>query len=431
MPVVRGRPKPTGATLPAPNLVQEALRSPGKPLDAGTCALMEARFDAEFGPIRVHRNEKAVQSAEAVNALAYTVGRHLVFGRGQFAPGTPRGRRVLAHELTHTLQQCTSSGPVVVQRLPPPGVRLSVGRPALERLERKIGRAIRQLRRLADERTFVFWSVPILSRLADRIGYRDDAGGMHGGQAVEISFPGRRRPFRLRLTLDDRASPATDGAFGVGPGPNAGQIELFLRRGLLDATDSDLASLLYHETIHLFSYWFREIGAAHLPSRPAGQRARIDLTLYRDDMALIRPHIETILGDVNRRRAASDTVPPSRAADFARVLVEEAMVRGETMFMELAAMRRRAIHAARATGSPAIPGLSESGAMQRGQGAASYLFETDMLRRSDRRSMGESAQRAFQRISIILGGVTYEHVQFRWGGTGSSTIFQPSRIPSL
>ena len=142
----------------APPIVHEVLRSPGRPLDDQTRGFMESRFGHDFsrvpataptlataglivGPtddpferqaerqsrqvmsestpaaradstagsdfsrVRIHTDSRAAESARAVNALAYTVGEHVVFGAGQYAPGTSGGRGLLAHELTHVTQQ--------------------------------------------------------------------------------------------------------------------------------------------------------------------------------------------------------------------------------------------------------------------------------------------------------------------------------------
>jgi hypothetical protein len=88
----------------APSVVGQVLRSPGRPLDDSTRAFMEPRFGHDFGRVRVHTDEHAAESARAVNALAYTVGRDVVFGAGQYRPATAEGRRLLAHELTHVVQ---------------------------------------------------------------------------------------------------------------------------------------------------------------------------------------------------------------------------------------------------------------------------------------------------------------------------------------
>jgi peptidoglycan hydrolase-like protein with peptidoglycan-binding domain len=98
---------PANQTEPStvPPIVQEVLRSPGQPLGTETRAFMEPRFGHDFSHVQVHTDVRAAESARAVNALAYTVGRDVVFGTGQYAPGTTGGQRLIAHELTHVVQQ--------------------------------------------------------------------------------------------------------------------------------------------------------------------------------------------------------------------------------------------------------------------------------------------------------------------------------------
>lgn len=111
--VIQTKPTANQGTLPAqstesdevPPIVQEVVNSTGQPLDPATSALMERRFDHDFGQVRVHTDGKAAESAHALNALAYTLGQDVVFGAGQYAPGTTEGDRLLAHELTHVVQQ--------------------------------------------------------------------------------------------------------------------------------------------------------------------------------------------------------------------------------------------------------------------------------------------------------------------------------------
>jgi hypothetical protein len=93
------------APMTVPPIVHQVLDSPGQPLDAGTRNFMEPRFGHNFSQVQVHTDGKAAQSAQAVNALAYTVGKDMVFAAGQYAPGTAAGDRLLAHELTHVVQQ--------------------------------------------------------------------------------------------------------------------------------------------------------------------------------------------------------------------------------------------------------------------------------------------------------------------------------------
>ena len=93
----------------------QPVRSKGQQLPVSTRRFFEPRFGYDFSQVRIHTDKRASQSAGAVNALAYTVGQDVVFGKGQFAPNTTTGQRLLAHELTHVIQQ---SGPQL-QRLHP------------------------------------------------------------------------------------------------------------------------------------------------------------------------------------------------------------------------------------------------------------------------------------------------------------------------
>jgi hypothetical protein len=89
----------------APPVVNETLETPGEPLDASTRAFMESRFARDFSRVQVHTDSRAAESAAAVNAEAYTVGRDIVFGEDRYRPSTSEGRRLIAHELAHVTQQ--------------------------------------------------------------------------------------------------------------------------------------------------------------------------------------------------------------------------------------------------------------------------------------------------------------------------------------
>ncbi len=93
------------AGMEAPPIVDEVLGTPGQSLAESARRTLEPSFGHDFGQVRVHDDSKAAESASAVNAHAYTVGNHIVFGAGQYTPGTNQGNRLLAHELTHTIQQ--------------------------------------------------------------------------------------------------------------------------------------------------------------------------------------------------------------------------------------------------------------------------------------------------------------------------------------
>ncbi len=96
-----------GSTVPS--IVHEVLGSSGRPLDPGPRAYMEPRFGHDFGKVRIHTDARAAESAQAVNALAYTVGVNVVFGAGRYAPASPTGRQLIAHELAHVVQQQAAS----------------------------------------------------------------------------------------------------------------------------------------------------------------------------------------------------------------------------------------------------------------------------------------------------------------------------------
>jgi len=104
-PILQRRSSGGGKVSSVPPIVHEVLRSPGHSLDLATRTFMESRFGHDFSQVRVHTDASAAASGEAMNALAYTAGSHIVFGPGRFAPRQRDGLHLLAHELTHTIQQ--------------------------------------------------------------------------------------------------------------------------------------------------------------------------------------------------------------------------------------------------------------------------------------------------------------------------------------
>ena len=96
---------PGQAHATVPPIVHQALRSPGEPLDGGTRSLMEGRFGRDLSHVRLHADATAALSARAIHAKAYAAGRDIVFGAGQFSPTSRDSLKLLAHELTHVIQQ--------------------------------------------------------------------------------------------------------------------------------------------------------------------------------------------------------------------------------------------------------------------------------------------------------------------------------------
>ena len=79
-------------------------------MDKSTRSFMERKFGHNFGDVRIHTDARAAESATAVNALAYAIGKDIVFGPGQYTPNTNAGLKLLAHEITHTVQQGPTKG---------------------------------------------------------------------------------------------------------------------------------------------------------------------------------------------------------------------------------------------------------------------------------------------------------------------------------
>lgn len=132
-----------GRAVAAPTRPQQAApkapASEGEPLPDALRRDMESRFDADFSVVRIHRDARAAQASSALNAVAFTVGNQIHFGPGQFNPGSSEGRELIAHELTHTIQQRgAAQGPErqiqpQIQRSPVPQV-VERSAPAVQRL---------------------------------------------------------------------------------------------------------------------------------------------------------------------------------------------------------------------------------------------------------------------------------------------------------
>ena len=114
-PRVIGAARPLGEAAVA---LERELTRPGLGLDTRVRGQLEPRFGHSFAQVRIHTDTDAAKSARQIGARAYTAGQHIVFGAGHYAPHTPVGKRLLAHELAHTLQQAGSPTPAVVQREP-------------------------------------------------------------------------------------------------------------------------------------------------------------------------------------------------------------------------------------------------------------------------------------------------------------------------
>ena len=93
--------------------ISNTLSRSGSPIDSSTREFMESRFGYDFSNIKIHNDDNAIESAKSINALAYTLGNDIAFGRGQYQPNTNEGKKLLAHELAHVLQQYDTMVPLI------------------------------------------------------------------------------------------------------------------------------------------------------------------------------------------------------------------------------------------------------------------------------------------------------------------------------
>jgi Domain of unknown function (DUF4157) len=101
--------RPSAASA-GPRVEGRATSGPGQPLDAATRAAMEPRFGHDFSAVRVHADAGAARHTEMRGAEAVTLGSDIGFAAGRYAPGTPEGRELIAHELAHVVQQSGAGG---------------------------------------------------------------------------------------------------------------------------------------------------------------------------------------------------------------------------------------------------------------------------------------------------------------------------------
>jgi hypothetical protein len=103
----------------APASVENILQSSGSPLDRETRSFFESRLGCDFGKVRIYTDAEAASSARSVAAKAYTVENKIVFNSGQYSPHTQEGRKLLAHELTHVVQQTRGAASSPASKVPP------------------------------------------------------------------------------------------------------------------------------------------------------------------------------------------------------------------------------------------------------------------------------------------------------------------------
>ena len=132
-------PEPAGPALAAsprsipgrggalPGTAPDVLRDPGRPLDPATSSLMSQHFGRDLSDVRIHVGDRASAAAQAIGAQAFTLGQHIVFGAGRYAPGAHEGMRLIVHELVHTVQQSRAGTADTADA----GIPIQAGQPAV------------------------------------------------------------------------------------------------------------------------------------------------------------------------------------------------------------------------------------------------------------------------------------------------------------
>jgi hypothetical protein len=180
----------SGVRSQVPRIVNETLRSLGQTLDRHTRAFFESRFAHDFGGVRVHTDARAAESALAVNALAYTLGNHIVFAPGHYDPHRPPGRSLLAHELAHVVQQSNA-----------PASRVDTLLPTASSAEQEAKSAARSLADVHTPRISQRISASQLSRQEKPGGMSSSSPGATPQSGTPSGASGGKLPQRLRFDI--------------------------------------------------------------------------------------------------------------------------------------------------------------------------------------------------------------------------------------
>ncbi|MFC1750289.1 DUF4157 domain-containing protein [Pseudomonadota bacterium] len=105
--IIQTKPQPVSDTTPLLN--DSGVSEGGQPIDANTRAFFEPRFGSDFGNVRIHNDNTSAATANTLNAKAFTYRNHIAFNTGEYSPESNQGRRLLAHELSHVMQQRNDS----------------------------------------------------------------------------------------------------------------------------------------------------------------------------------------------------------------------------------------------------------------------------------------------------------------------------------
>ena len=319
----------------------QSLKNGGQALSKSERAFFEPRFGKDFSQVRLYKDLRATKAARSINAKAFTLGRNVVFGANQFHPESSEGRHLLAHELTHVVQQ---------------GGRTSLASP-FPFIQRVGGRTGARVQRPYNRNTYlslvrlsIIWfsnqlrarktlsgmlknMYTMLAR-SGNVRWKSSTGVVTVGSVVRYRPPGRgARPINLQLELNE-ANPRTEQRAGYFDAAN-NKIVIFVHK---TKTMGELRRTLFHEGMHLAVHILKTQRAAALgsPKSVAVKALRKSLSRTKE-IATLKKRLLTLNTELNKRRSARGValITASTVDTTAQGLWEEIVVRAETFYYEI------------------------------------------------------------------------------------------------
>lgn len=343
----------------------------GSPLKDSSRAFFEPRFGRDFSGVRIHQDARSATAASSLNARAFTVGDNIYFGQGEYASETAAGRKLLAHELTHVVQQRQGIAPAVIQRevaaVSPEQQAASLLTDAANLLSASPPHAalpgIRQL--MAESGNVISNFFPTGHGIIDSAGQVTSVSTRtdlyttvrSGSEGIGMPFE-----FRVYAYLSHEAGGAAAGRY-VPQGNLGGRIIFFINH-LLGRPVEDVAELIAHELFHMWAHAqrvmrerFGDEAAAQMPTRAA---ARImDPGRFSSQRRTMERHFTTLISylDSEQRRRGVLLLGRSvseRAARWADLVVEEVGAYVYGVCAAEAIVTEHTRRTAESTGAPAV-----------------------------------------------------------------------------
>ena len=336
----------TGRIAPTPgnSAHLRSLVGRGRPLSVATRAFFEPRFGHDFSQVRIHAGERAAAVAHGLQAKAFTIGQDIVFGHRQYAPEIHAGRRLLAHELTHVIQQDAveaTGSPTVSHR----GVDI-VGRshgPLIQREQRRPRRSTAPVSPPTAQRTYN-QALARLRSLNSRMHRYIAAAPLNGGpttilRSSQTSAAGVRTTTLFRLEVVIRRLAHSHGHLQrrrITPPTGTGTVRTrtVSMRLVLDPPSgatavTDLTDTLFHEGMHLLIHMDRYLPAGAQSGHGAGLATYRRVAQAHASYSLLLTELEGLINTHFHRRA-SHPRGSANARAIVRGLVEEKYVEDQT-----------------------------------------------------------------------------------------------------